>query len=341
MLEALLPQVSESNGQVEVWILDNCSSDDTNHFLSCLPKNNYLSIVRHSYNIGPISNIYFAPLNLARGTYTWVLGDHNLIRPRTLVRVLDRLKQPEPPTIHYTNFRCASYPDHWPKSAVGGYDGDYDYLADPELTDQKLPEWNMILKSSTSVGTQVYAHIIPTSIWKNFWKHREIATDYSDALTTYPHTAMLALTNIRNKAITIAEPTLTIFNNAQSWHQSEIIRKVYTRGLPDLIDIFAKQGMEQYKILEFKNSFLQANLASILFRGNDLLPSISSLYKTLLDKQVSIETKKRIVQLSLQKTNNIFVSKISQLRNQLKHYFTISIMMPIKRTVKRLLGLQQ
>ncbi|MFN9035955.1 MAG: glycosyltransferase, partial [Planctomyces sp.] len=88
MLQALLPQVSQFPGQVEVWVLDNASTDKTDQVLAESVVLGPFRVHRQHQNIGPTRNIVCGPATLANGEYVWVLGDHNLLRPGALSRLL-------------------------------------------------------------------------------------------------------------------------------------------------------------------------------------------------------------------------------------------------------------
>lgn len=264
MLEALLPQTVELGGKIEVLILDNCSTDETPDVVSSFGNYPALRAIRHEKNLGPAKNICYGPSQLASGEYCWVLGDHNLMRPRMLKKIVDELGKQDQPTIHYTNFRCANYPEHWPSQALGGYDGIFEYIADENLKDETLPAWYMVLKPETSMGTQAYAHIVPTSIWKTFWKNREIGPDYTDSATTYPHTTMLAISSMNKAVVTLSEPSITIFNNAQSWSNPDTAWKVYVHGLPSLIQLLAIHGFPKNIHGNLAKRIIYPNLQAIL-----------------------------------------------------------------------------
>lgn len=291
MLQALLPQTELLSNEIEVWVLDNGSNDNTPEVVAELSYFPALKYYRHSTNIGPVKNIIFGPAYLAKGKYSWVLGDHNLLRPRMMSYVLDRLRQSPHPILHYTNFRCATYPDHWPDVAIGGFEGAYDYVADKELKDELLSNWNLLLKPETSIATQSYAHIVPTQIWRDFWKDREIGADYSDALTTYPHTTMLVRTSLNNEAITIKEPVITIFNNAQSWNNPDTKWNVYLRGLPNLLQILNEEGISNERVNNFRQRFLRPNLEQCVSQMIQARSTFHVVHRSLFEKNLTPETR--------------------------------------------------
>jgi glycosyltransferase involved in cell wall biosynthesis len=264
MLEALLPQVRECGSAVEVWVLDNGSGDTTASVIEDARKLGPLKVHRHPQNVGPLRNIIHGPLNLATAKFCWVLGDHNLLRPGGLARVIEHLRTNPAIDAFYINFRTATWPDHWPESAFSGYDGDYDIVANPESEHGIKPFWHELLRCETSAGTQSYAHIIRSRHWKTYWKDRSIGCDYTSAETTYPHTVTVAAYCFDRPAFFIGTPALTIFNGAQSWSNPNIRLRVYFLGFCDLLRMFLRLGLSTSKARDLFYNFLVPNSRSVI-----------------------------------------------------------------------------
>ena len=243
MLEALLPQVAEAGSDVEVWVLDNASDDNTAAVVDSARHLGPLNYHRNEQNLGPLINVIKGPTELATGEYVWVLGDHNLLRPGALKRVLEVLKANPERDAFYANFRCASYPDQWPQSAWGGYDGPIKYNGNPDFENRPVSHWWELIQGGPSAYcTQVYAHIVRKTIWTDYWKDKTPGEPYTSARTTYPHTVMIAETLWSAPSFYIGEPVLTIFNGAQSWGKPETTTKVLLGGFPELLKLFQSQG---------------------------------------------------------------------------------------------------
>jgi len=250
MLEALLPQAAKFEEEVEVWIVDNGSPDNTPAVIRNSHRLGPFKYHRHETNIGPLESGLFGILNLAQGTYLWCLGDHNLLRPDALHNVVQSLRRHPNLDAFYVNFRCATYPDQWPSSALGGYDGEYDYLANESTSADPVPHWSDLISTShtSAFCTQIYAHIIRRKVWRNFWQGRSFPKSHTRGISTYAHTWMLSSVLFNEPAGRIPEAALTIFNGAQSWGDPSTRAQVYMRGFPELIDLFIKQGLPDEKV---------------------------------------------------------------------------------------------
>ena len=117
MLQALLPQVAEFVEQVEVWVIDNASPDETPAVVEESRALGPFQCFRNESNIGALLNVLKGPCELATGEFVWVLGDHNLMMPGALSRILEELRSHPQFKLFYANFNCARYPEPWPALA--------------------------------------------------------------------------------------------------------------------------------------------------------------------------------------------------------------------------------
>lgn len=243
MLQALLPQVREVGERVEVWVLDNASTDDTAQILEESKALGPFLVFRQAENVGPTKNIVHGPVKLASGEFSWVLGDHNLLRPHALQHVLEFLRSNREYAVCYLNFLAASYPEQWPDAAIGGHAGRYNYIGNQELPGPTVQQWTQLLRPLSAACTQNYVHIIRTNVWKMYWRGRSLGPDYTSAETTYPHTITILRTVGDQPAAIMMQPVFTIFNGAQSWNSLSLRLRVYFRGLADLLKECSRIGL--------------------------------------------------------------------------------------------------
>ncbi len=255
MLQALLPQVSRTLGKVELWILDNASTDDTRDAVEQSQPLGPLQYIINETNLGATQNYINGCCKFARGKYVWILGHHNLMAPDALSYVLNALESHADLEVFYTNFRCATFPDQWPQTSHGGYDGAFQYLANENTDDKHVREWCDLIDARSAMCTQVYAHIVRRDIWVEYWANKRLGKPFQDALTTYPHTTMLVDTVFKKPSLYLGTPTITIFNGAQSWGDLDTQLLVYLQGFPDLLKNFARGGLSSSSIRDCKVNF--------------------------------------------------------------------------------------
>lgn len=189
----------------------------------------------------------------------WVPGDHNLLRPSAISKILLFIDAHNSYSAIYANFRCATYPDHWPDSACNGYDRSFAYLGNPELTAERGDRWTNLMRPYSAACTQNYAHIVKTSVWSQFWKERSVGPDYTDVITTYPHTVTILRCVGHLPAAVIRDPVITIFNGAQSWSNPETRFRVLFLGFTGLLKDFAACGLSESQLRELEESFFCAH----------------------------------------------------------------------------------
>lgn len=256
MLQAILPQVAEHSDLVEVWILDNASTDETSKILQESAALGPFSVKRQNRNVGPVKNIVDGPTNLASGEYVWVLGDHNLLRPKALTHILQTITANRQYKAFYVNFRTAHFPEQWPTVAIGGFDGEYDSIANPVTQNCHVDQWSKLLRTSSSLCTQNYVHILKTDHWQQCWKNKRIGQDFGNFETTYPHTYTAVCTIFSEPACFISSPQLTIFNGAQSWALPSSRLKVCLLGLPDYLIALKQQGIPVELAEQIQNEYV-------------------------------------------------------------------------------------
>ncbi|HEY3853762.1 MAG TPA: glycosyltransferase family 2 protein [Verrucomicrobiae bacterium] len=252
VLEALLPQTLEANGQVEVIVIDDDSTDNTGEVVENVRKHGPVRYIRNPTNLGIARNIVSGPVQHASGEYVWVWSEHCLIFPGALRKILQLLSIRRRLDVIYVNFRCASYPQDWPAAALGGYAGSYQYIGNDRIADRDVARWDELISAKSGACTQSYAHIARRSVWRKYWTGREIGPDLTGVLTTFPHTCTVAETNFDKPTYYFGEPVLTIYNGAQRWSSLDSRAKAFLQGFPELVVLYERLGCSKSALVECK-----------------------------------------------------------------------------------------
>ena len=237
MLQALLPQAAALGDLVEVCVADNASTDGTADVVAdamMAVPDAVVRLLRRPRNIGPVRNYIETATTFARGQFIWALGDDDLLLPGALERVCATLSAHRDLEFFYVNFASASFSEHWPASAHGGYAGVVQSVANTYRQDRRVARWQDLPDASSSMGTQVYAHIVARRVWVDFWHDRPIAPDYRTYESTYPHTAMLVEMAWDRPAYYLGTPALVQFNGRPGWGEGQVPRIVLI-AMPQLI----------------------------------------------------------------------------------------------------------
>ena len=100
MLDILLPQV---DNRVEIIICDNASTDDTGDIIEeYVQKYPFIQNIRNEKNIGPDSNFLLC-MTMAKGKYTLLLSDDDILVENSLKDILDFLEENEDMGLIYLN----------------------------------------------------------------------------------------------------------------------------------------------------------------------------------------------------------------------------------------------
>jgi hypothetical protein len=237
MLQTLLPQAADCDALVEVCIADNASSDETAAVVSearAMHPRAVVSTVRREQNVGPVRNYVRCATEQATGEFIWALGDDDLLLPGALQRICSAIRTHPDARFFYANFGCADFAAHWPQAAHGGYTGTIVELPCRFTGDRRVRYWQELLDASSSMGTQVYAHIAPRDVWTRFWQDREILPDYHSLESTYPHTCMLIEMAWDQPAVYLGMPAVVQFNGRAGWADGQGAR-ISLISLPLLI----------------------------------------------------------------------------------------------------------
>lgn len=247
-LEAVLPQAAQIGDNVEVVVLDDVSPDDTPAVAHDAQKHGPFRYIRNETNLGIVKNEVYGVLRHVRGEFVWVWNQHCLLHPGALARVLKVVEEQRHLEALYANFRCARYPEDWPQTAVGGYVGPCHYVANADVRSRAVARWEELLSPASALCTQSQVHIVKRSVWQRYWDGRTAGADFSDALTTYPHTCTVAESMFGKPSYYIGEPVITVFMGAQTWGSLRSRSRLWLRGCPDLLRRYQRLGWPREKL---------------------------------------------------------------------------------------------
>ncbi len=267
VLAAIAPQAADAGDRVEVIVIDDSSSDDSGAVVAAMDLPPSFRFIRNPVNLGMARNIASAMCQHARGEYVWVMSQHNLLLPSGLTGVLEALSANPHLDAFYINFRCATYPTHWPASAVGGYHGPFHYLCRTDQQSRQLDRWEELLQGQTCVCTQTYGHIARRTMVRSALYGQTITRAFDTAIDAYTQTWAVANSMFGRPAFYIGQPVLTIYNGAQTWSSLSDQAKVWLKAYPDLLGVYKKlgwKGPELKKAEEAGNQQASAIMRTVL-----------------------------------------------------------------------------
>jgi glycosyltransferase involved in cell wall biosynthesis len=106
---SVLPQVKELGPDVELVISDNCSIDNTRQLVERFRQHCPIRYHRQEKNIGVVRNVLSVVGTIAAGTFCWVIGDDDMLRPGALRKLIGVIEKYPDLDYFYVNYSIDEY----------------------------------------------------------------------------------------------------------------------------------------------------------------------------------------------------------------------------------------
>lgn len=268
LLHSLVHQCAAAAGQVELIVSDNASQDETAAVVAEFRAFFPITYSRNRANEGACRNLQIIASALARGRFTWLMGDDDLVRPDAVARILAVIEAH--PDVHFifanTSPRGSSeyvargatglvqsedFPVNGPlKSRLPGdrYFERFESLIDPEIDD--------VFLGSLMCG------IFRTEIWRGHAveipRHE---TNFDTLSTSYPHAEVFARTMVGRPAYFLAYPVTIAFWGAQEWI-GRVPRLLLLR-LQELLALYEEKGVPHRQIVKCRAALVRISRDSL------------------------------------------------------------------------------
>lgn len=201
-IERLLPQIEENYERVELYISNNCSSDDTSDFLERIAMAHpAVTYYIQPENLGAERN-FISIFKHATGKYVWILSDDDIVVDNGVKHLLDYLeKNPDLNYAHMNNYF---------------FKGDYSHSAmtKPRLANKR----DMVLTSKADVIRMIGCNItlITTSIFNTGMIHRiDDLEQYIPTLFVQGYAFLLSTKDSEAKVGYIGNPIVAVRQNSE------------------------------------------------------------------------------------------------------------------------------
>ncbi|MBL8117144.1 MAG: glycosyltransferase family 2 protein [Anaerolineae bacterium] len=258
-LYSILPTVRELHPLVEVVVSDNCSADDTEAVVRMAEAWGPVSYVRNERNLGMMRNLLQLYDTLLTGTFLWVIGDDDLIRPEGIKRVLKVIETN--PDVDYifantsprheadrTAFNrlvnSDDFPDLWPAKAAerGDYAATFEALIDPKVDE-------------TFLGS-IMCSVVRASRWREHQIQLSGEAQFGSTLPeSYPNIMILAQTMVNRKAYYIGYPCSIAFWGVQNWSGYQALYVLLR--MQEALEYYAHCGVERERIERCRADLLE------------------------------------------------------------------------------------
>jgi len=314
----LISKKKVDNFNFEICISDNCSEEDTESIIKKYNKELTIKYNRNEKNFGFAIN-GIKTVSMAKGEYSWMIGNDDLILPKTLLKLKNLLQN----NLDNDYFFINSY--HLESSYLKNFPTPFDtknlkyenmkkisklksnkQTSFWEVIDPKV-SWEFLIgiylnlfrtkKWIDSIGAINQEKIKDTRVWSNFDN-------------TCLHPIIIANAFKNSKAYICADPLSINLSGEREWGRMyefvEIIR------IPELLDYYRTQGLSLKRYLYCKN-FALRNFCNYLFKiiiggekmGRNYLNIKKHILKNLIYPNVYLSP----IYFILRKFLNLFVIK--------------------------------
>ncbi|HQU08981.1 MAG TPA: glycosyltransferase family 2 protein [Opitutales bacterium] len=266
LLEQLLPEAQSLAGAVEIVVSDNASSDQTPQILANLQAQ-YPTILRYERQpstLGMFDNFQKA-LQLAQGTYAWVLGNDDYLRVGTLKKIITVLKSNT--NIDYLHINCSFFspgptPEKTPELQAA--------IQNPisQCNEYALDSVREVVDRDPSCFTPIYCSIVRRKYWVDCCKEAIGLETFSSTAAVVPHAVHL-VKHLLDKPAYYLGGDFILASRAVTWPEHMAI--YVFEYLPDIFHRLEEQGINRKIIDNHRRTLLKSNqyLLSQLLRAHD------------------------------------------------------------------------
>ncbi|MDC3040572.1 glycosyltransferase family 2 protein [Flavobacteriaceae bacterium] len=295
----------------EICISDNGSNDNTKEVVNNAKKKIKINYNRNESNIG-IARNFLKVVSMAKGEFTWLIGDDDLLLPNTLVTLEVLFKNHNNVNFFYIN----SYLLH--TDYVFSFPQPFDISKLPSDMNKfssykKSQELNFFELINPKVSFDflggMFLSIFKRSMWLDNISvlNNEAIEDprlFSHFDNTFPHVKIFSAAFSNSKAYFHADPLTVCLSGAREWKKMNPL--VSSVRLVEALDEYRKNGLNYFQYINCKN-----------FALSNIIPH---LLKMFLHKEESgytyINTKKHVLNNMLYP--NFYLSAIYYLKNKIK-----------------------
>jgi glycosyltransferase involved in cell wall biosynthesis len=265
-LLSLMPQVKKMEGEVELVVSDNCSTDNTRQVVEWAQQLGTLRYHRNNENIGAIPNLLFLADSLAEGEFCWLLGDDEMLRPGAVAKVVEILKtQPELDYV-YVNYSIDSFDRREGKAVTPDDFREWTRTASAHLEERRVERWEELLSEDINCLTAMYCSVFRRSTWLEVARDLKKQELYSSVEWTYTPTVIFARTMVGKPAWSTGYPWIIVCSK-ESW--SDFIPVAMLLRFHELLDVLKKNGVDKELLEHHRRRMLTCAMPYLaeVFRG--------------------------------------------------------------------------
>lgn len=307
-------------GKVEVCVSDNASEDST----SDVVENQWMPVALkyscNERNLGIPQN-FLKVVDMASGTYVWLVGDDDILLPDSLTRLLTLLEQREHIDFFYVNafhysteavlaanqpYDPALLPSDLEKFSSYERDGELSFLelVDPEISFDFLG--GMFLSVFRRQNWLDHKHVLAPEALTS-------SQVFSHFDNTFPHLRIFATGFATSRAYFNSEPMIVCLTGAREWAPK--YKMIRSFRLVEALDHFKSEGLPSPRYDRCRNFAIRDFAGDVLWMGLhrsvsgwDMVPIIKSTKANMRYPNLYFSPFRLIWQQTLRALGNISVA---------------------------------
>jgi hypothetical protein len=235
-LANIFRQIGEPRSDLEVLVVDNCSTDDTPRVGEKYRYRPEFTFIRNPVNVGMLGNLAVTSQRAA-GEYFWILGDDDLTRNGTIERILGLLDAHAELELIYLNYGYTSEGD---PANVPDFDAFLDHynVLQPACADE-FSNVAQIAAKTENFYTAIYSHIYRRDHGMRSYCQDTSGRTFSTIAACIPTTNYVLRYMMESPAYWLGEPQL-VMNSNVSW--SDYGAMLELEHLPAAWDLAERAG---------------------------------------------------------------------------------------------------
>jgi glycosyltransferase involved in cell wall biosynthesis len=214
-LDNIFRQIADLDHNIEILLVDNCSTDNTEEVASRFMSHRRFRYVRNTRNVGMLGNLSVTA-QLSRGKFVWIIGDDDFTRPGTVARLCDLLENQSKYDLVCFNYGYVSYKDPSEVEDATGVTENFNQLEPPGPDRSGLV--GELAPMSENFYTAIYSHVYRRRYAIRAYCQNTLGRPFSSLLTCVPTSAFTLSQMGHLNAYWFGEPALVINSNV-SWQQ--------------------------------------------------------------------------------------------------------------------------
>lgn len=264
LLNSIAVQIAGLGDAVEVIVSDNASMDDTESVVEAYRQRFPITYSRNRENEGLPRNLQIMAVSLARGDFTWFVGDDDLICSDGLARLIQVIRQNPDISFIFAN-TWARRTDEYQAKMKSGIVNPNDFGSDGIMKsrlggDRRLNRFDELIDpivDDVYLGSVMCA-VCSTNVWKAY--PREFGVHDTTFLTldcAYPHAMVYASSMVGKPVYHLGTPVSIAFWGAQEWI-GRIARLLLLR-LHELLTLYQANGVDSRRIARCREALVHTS----------------------------------------------------------------------------------